>query len=529
MVGTKTDDGGWNMTFAINNGVYWVGVQDPGLRHFDIVMETEHGTTYNSYLVRGEQGAALIDTVKAPFFEEYLARIQEVISLHEIKYLVVNHTEPDHAGSVENLVQLIPDLKIVASDTSLEFLREICRIPFHFEPIVRGFKIDLQGKTLQFASALMLHWPDNLYTYLVEDQILFSGDSFGSHYCHPGMYDDTAGPDMLQAFKYYYDGIMAPFHNYVLKAARRLERYDIQMICPGHGPILRTDPRQYIEQYRLWAEAASDIGGRPKIVVAYASAYGYTKTLADCIREGLCTVGDFDIKTFDLVDDPVSSVLQELEDARGLLIGSPTLNKDAVLPVWQFLAHLSPVEHGRLQAAAFGSYGWSGEAVPNIEARLRMLRMNILPGLRVRLKPSPDDQEKAREFGRAFAMGIMGEEAELETGLAYHAEINFHRNHPCRLEEYPRTYTNDDIIVYWNPHLCTHDTNCFDSLGAVFNPATRPWIDVNGASAEDIIRIIDRCPSRALRYAIPPGSSVPRDKADGPGSITACRSQTDDQ
>ena len=256
-----------------------------------------------------------------------------------------------------------------------------------------------------------------------------------------------------------------------------------------------------------------------KVVIAYASAYGYTKMLGEQIAAGMLEEGDIEVKWFDLVYRSPQEVMAELEDAQGLLIGTPTINKDAVPPVWQLLAQLSPITHGGLIAGAFGSYGWSGEGVPHVETRLRMLRMKLKPGYRVRLKPTPEQLEAARVWGREFAQALKGNESLLKSDLNYQIEINPHYGEEHSRDEYPRVYQNEDIIVYWNPALCTHDTNCFETLGTVFNPARRPWVNINGDSPQNIIKTIDRCPSGALKYDLPASSRLSREMALGPGYI----------
>ena len=504
------------MAVEITDGVYWLGVKDPGLRHFDIVMTTEVGTSYNAYLVKGENAAALIDTVKEPFFEEYMASLCNVTDLQQVKYLIINHTEPDHSGSVERLLETMPHLTVVASGTALEFLREICTRPFDCQAIRKDFRVELGGKTLTFMSALLLHWPDNIFTYLAEERVLFSGDCFGSHFTSPQLFNDEIEAELFPAFKYYYEGIMAPFRGYVTKAVDRLQRIDIDMICPGHGLILRRNPQAYISQYREWA-AFPPPSPQKKVVIAYASAYGYTKLLGQHIAAALLEDSGITVKWFDLVESAPEEVIAELEGAQGFLIGTPTLNKDAVLPVWQLLAHLSPVTHGGMIAAAFGSYGWSGEGVPHVESRLRMLRMRLLPGIRVRLKPTSQQLEAARQLGRDFAAALKGEEGKLQTDLNYQIQINPHYTKDKADIDYPLSYSNRDLIVYWNPEMCTHDTNCFHTLGKVFNPNRRPWVNIDGDTALNIIKTIDRCPSGALKYGFPEGSALQGHIAPGPG------------
>jgi flavorubredoxin/NADPH-dependent 2,4-dienoyl-CoA reductase/sulfur reductase-like enzyme/rubredoxin len=397
----------------IRDEVYSVGVQDPDLKIFDIVMTTEQGTTYNAYLIKGSQKTVLIETVKERFFAEYIEDLQKVVKLTDIDYLIMNHTEPDHAGSVEKLLKMIPGLTVLGSATALKFLKEITNAKFASREVQHDERLELGGKTLQFISAPFLHWPDSMYTYLQEDGVIFTCDSFGSHFADPRVFNDLIENDITPAYKNYFDDIMGPFKSYVLEALDKIKDLDIQVICPGHGPIIRQDVQHYIDLYRGWATpAAADEDGRPKIVVAYVTAYGYTEIIADGVVEGLEMISDFNIKKFNLIESTLGEVMAELETADGLLIGSPTLNGDTLPPVWDLLVRLSPISHAHLVAAAFGAYGWSGEAVPNIEGRLRSLRMQVLPGLKINFKPSTSNLEDAFQFGMDFGKAILNKKQD---------------------------------------------------------------------------------------------------------------------
>lgn len=392
----------------IKPDVYLVGVQDPDLKVFDIIMTTEQGTTYNAYLIKGQEKTALVEVVKEKFFDEYLSDLQKVVDLGNIDYLIMNHTEPDHSGSVEKLLKKIPGLTVVGTNTAIRFLKEITNSKFKSVEVEHNHVLDLGGKTLQFINAPFLHWPDSMYTYLQEDKILFSCDSFGSHFADPGIFNDTIPRNIIPAYKYYFDMIIGPFKPYVLEALEKIKDLPIEVIAPGHGPIIRTEIKYYLDLYREWAKPpAAPEDGRSKIVLAYVTAYGYTKMIADAVIEGLGMIGDFNIKVFNLAEDSLDEVLAEIETADGLLVGSPTLVGDTLPPVWDLLTHLSPITHAHLVAAAFGAYGWSGEAVPNIEARLRSLRMEVLPGLRINFKPSERGLEDAFKLGMDFGKAIV--------------------------------------------------------------------------------------------------------------------------
>lgn len=387
--------------------VYWVGARDPYLRIFDIIMTAEQGTSYNAYLVKGSEKTALIDTVKVKFWDDHLKRLEEIIDISTIDYLVINHAEPDHTGSIEALLSRNPGLTIVGSGPAIDLLKEIANSSFQYQVVEQGDKLSLGNRTLSFVSVPFLHWPDSIYTYLEEDGVLFSCDSFGSHFPDERLFNDLIDQDFLDAYQYYFDKIMGPFKPYVLEALEKIKDFDLQLICPGHGPVLRENIPYYVDLYRQWSETPRLYKeDRPLIVMAYVSAYGYTETLANSIIEGIKYIGDFNIQKHDLLYAELDRVLQAVNEADGLLVGSPTINGDALPAIWQLLINLSPITHAGKVAAAFGSYGWSGEAVPSMEARFNALRMKVVPGLRVRLKPTANDLDKAFELGMEFAKTI---------------------------------------------------------------------------------------------------------------------------
>lgn len=392
----------------VKDDIYYVGVQDPELRVFDVIMTTEYGTSYNAYLIKGSEKTALIETVKDKFFDEYIKNLEEVVDLKEIDYLIINHAEPDHTGSVEKLVEKIPGLKVLGSSSAIRFLEQIANKKISTQEVADQETISLGNKTLRFISTPFLHWPDSQYTYLVEDKVLFTCDSFGCHYADDRVFNDLIEGDFYDAYKYYFDMIMGPFKKYVLEALDKIKDLDYEIIATGHGPVLRSNLPYYINLYREWAEA-----GLPKekevqeIVIAYVSAYGYTETIAHSLKEGLETVGTFDIKVFDLVDADLDEVVKAIDDADGVLIGSPTINGDVLPPIWQLLIRLSPIVHAEKVALAFGAYGWSGEAVPAIENRLKALRMETLPGFKVNFKPTDRDLEDAFTLGMEMGKKVL--------------------------------------------------------------------------------------------------------------------------
>lgn len=391
----------------LTNDLTWVGVQDPQLKVFDIIMETEYGTTYNAYLLKGLEKTALIETVKLPFFDEFRKRIEAVLPITQIDYLIVNHTEPDHAGSIARLLEINPDLTVIGSPAALQFLKEIVNQDFRSLIAKEGMTLDLGGKTLQLIMAPNLHWPDTMYTLAQEDGILFTCDSFGAHYAFEGLrVSEVKDHKAYQsALKYYYDHILKPFRPFMRKALDKVEGLDVKMICPGHGPVLDCGLDAIVEQYRQWnVEPQLE----NKLILAYVSAYGYTEQLAQAIARGIESAG-WQAELVELTQTPTAEVVEKLEQARGFLLGSPTILAEALPPVWMLLSYLNPVVHGGKYAAVFGSYGWSGEAFAHLEERLKQLRITVMPALKVRFKPSPAQLAEAEQAGRDWVKQITGE------------------------------------------------------------------------------------------------------------------------
>lgn len=389
--------------------LYYVGVADKELKIFDIIMETERGTTYNSFLLKGKNKTVLFEAAKDKFCEEFFSNISEVCDISEIDYIVASHTEPDHSGCLQRLLEKAPRATVLASQTAINFLGEIINGPFPHQVVTEKDVIDIGGYTLQFYSVPMLHWPDTIFTYVPQLKALFSCDCFGCHYADDKVFNDlieeSAGFD--RAYKYYFDNIMGPYkYPHMLTALNKIKDLDIQFIGTGHGPVLRTDIQHYLDLYTQWSQPV--VRAEKEVVIAYVSSYGYTRSLAKAIAQGLEEGGIKKVQLFDLVDDDMKTAQQALSEADGILLGSPTLVGDALPPIYEVMLELNPVIHRGKQAGTFGSYGWSGEAAHNIAARLNQLHMKLpLPEFRVRLKPSVDDIVAARKYGKDFAAALL--------------------------------------------------------------------------------------------------------------------------
>lgn len=394
----------------VKKDIYWVGALDPGLRIFDIVMYTPYGTTYNSYVVKGSEKTAIFETVKERCFDEFLDRLNSTnINLKDVDYIVLDHTEPDHAGSVAKLLEMAPKAKLVGSQSALRFMKAIANKEFDSIAVKDGDTLSLGNKTLKFISAPFLHWPDSIYTYIEEDNLLITCDSFGCHYSNEHIFNDLnpSQEKYMEALKYYFNGIMGPFKPYVLKAIDKIKDLNINMICPGHGPILRDNPSRIVKLYKEWSTPVEKSSHEKYVVIPYVSAYGYTESLAKKIAEGINSSGDFKVDMYDVIHHDINEIISNIEKADGAVFGSPTINSDALKPILDILISLNPIVHGKKAAAAFGSYGWSGEAVEIIESRLKELKMDLMsPGLRINFKPSEEELLSAYRFGESFAEKI---------------------------------------------------------------------------------------------------------------------------
>ncbi|MDR0518916.1 MAG: MBL fold metallo-hydrolase, partial [Clostridiales Family XIII bacterium] len=243
------------LTKKIADDFTWVGVLDPELRVFDIVMWTEFGTTYNSYVLKGTAKTALFEASKAHFFDEWIEKVKSETPIEKIDYLIVDHTEPDHSGTIERLLELNPNIEIVGSMGAINFMKEIANREINGRAVKTGDELDLGGKTLQFISAPNLHWPDTIFTYVPEIKTLVTCDCFGAHYSDENITNDnlTNYGDYMKTLVYYYDNIIGPFKGDVMSALGKIEGLDIEAIATGHGPVLTKDPMSIVELYRQWS------------------------------------------------------------------------------------------------------------------------------------------------------------------------------------------------------------------------------------------------------------------------------------
>ena len=396
-------------TIQVSEDVNWIGVLDHDLITFDIVMETKYGTTYNSYFIDAEK-KAVIETVKEKYWPEFKEKLLSLTDPSEIEFIVCNHTEPDHSGSLKHLLEIAPNATVVGSGQALTYLGEMMDRSFKSLKVRDGDLIDLGSKSLRVIGAPNLHWPDSIYTYLEEEGLLFTCDSFGAHYANELMFDDLVG-DYSDAFDYYFDVILKPFSKFMLKAIEKIKTLPLDMICPGHGPILRSGWKNKIDRsFKLATDYLEETRKNNRVLVAYVSAYGYTREMASHIAEGLMKSEGLSVELLDIENILLGDLEEHVVKADGILVGSPTINQNTLLPVYKLFSVINPIRDKGKPAAVFGSFGWSGEAVPIIEDHLKNLKLKvIIAGQTARFFPNSKDSDRLIRLGEEFAQAFQEE------------------------------------------------------------------------------------------------------------------------
>lgn len=392
------------MTLSIKKNLIWVGQKDGDLQHFHgLDYPTNEGFSHNSYLIK-EQKTALIDTVWSPYSQEFVANLKRHIELDKIDYIIANHAEIDRSGALPALMEQIPDTPIVCTANGVESLKGHFHQDWNFHIVKTGDTLDLgNNKQLVFLETPMLHWPDSMMTYLTGDGILFSNDAFGQHYSSKQMFNDLVDPEALyrESMKYYAN-TLTPFSRIVKDKIQELLDTDLplKMICPSNGVIWRNHPTQIIQRYLKWAEHYRE----NQITLIYDTVRNSTSEMAEAIKEGLEQADpELIIRSFNLADAECEEVITEIFKSKGILIGSPTINIGMLPRVAGLLEQISGLRFQGKNAAAFGSYGWSGEAVDKINERLQEAGFNIQQGIQIPWKPAMDALKECQKFGRDIA------------------------------------------------------------------------------------------------------------------------------
>jgi len=392
----------------VTDNVYWVGAIDWTIRDFH-GYTTPHGSTYNAYLVMADD-ITLIDTVKAPFMGEMLARIRSVVEPSKIKYIISNHSEMDHSGCLPEVIDFIKPQKVFASATGVKTLKELFHDQHEITPVKDGETLSLGNMELTFMETRMIHWPDSMFTYLAKDGLLFSQDAFGMHLATLERFADEIPAATLEyEGATYYANIVLPYSAIVLKALEKVAAsgIKIRIIAPDHGPIWRKDLGWIIDLYKKWASQKPTA----KAVVVYATMWHSTEKMARAISEALAQAG-VKVKLLSMHETHRSEVVYEVLDAGALIVGSPTLNNNILPQMADVMTYLKGLKPANKIGAAFGSYGWSGESVKHLETMLKEMKVDIAAeSIAVKNAPGDDVLKKCHELGKTISVELLKKSA----------------------------------------------------------------------------------------------------------------------
>ncbi|HTZ10916.1 MAG TPA: flavodoxin domain-containing protein [Candidatus Margulisiibacteriota bacterium] len=387
--------------------IYSVGVVDWNVRNFHgHTYTTKRGSTYNAYLIIDEK-IALVDTVLASFSDELISNIKEVIPPEKIDYIIANHVETDHSGALPALMKLCPKAKVMGTEKCKEGLYRNYYGTWDFQVVHTGDSLKLGRRTLNFFEAPMIHWPDSMFTYCPEEELLLPNDAFGQHYATSERFDDEVDQCALmdEAAKYY-GNILWPLGQIILKKIEEIQKIKlpIKMIAPSHGVIWRCNPAKIIQAYVSWAKNET----AEKAVIIYETMWGATEKMARKIAEGLSS-NKVSVKLFNVAESDRTEIIKEMLEARAFLFGSSTHDNDMLPNLAGFLEFVKGLRPKNRVVSAFGSYGWAGGAVKEIEGVLKEAGIEpSLPGLSVKYAPDEAELKSCYEYGKKFAEIIKG-------------------------------------------------------------------------------------------------------------------------
>lgn len=391
------------LPIEIAKDIYWVGAVDWNNRDFHGYSIYE-GTTYNAFLILDEK-VTLIDTVKAQFADDMINKIARIVNPKKIDIMVSNHTEMDHSGGLPRIMHRIgEDKPLYCSKMGHKNLSLHFGSKWNYQPVDNLQEISIGGRTLTFMETRMLHWPDSMFTYLKGDRILFSSDAFGQHYAGPERFDDEIGDAIMPHAKKYFANILMPYSPLILKLVDKVTDMglELDMVCPDHGVIWRKDPSRIIKAYVEW----SRMEPKRKAVIAYDTMWNSTQLMAETIADTLIAEG-VDAKPMHLRACHRSDVMTEVLDAGAVIVGSPTLNNGIFPTVSDFLTYMKGLKPKNKIGGAFGSYGWSGEAVKIVEGELEAMKFDMKGGgVRSHYVPDEDELEECRSLAMEIARAL---------------------------------------------------------------------------------------------------------------------------
>lgn len=395
------------MSKKITERVTWVGKIDWDLKHFHgDELSTNRGSSYNSYLIRDEK-TALIDTVWQPYDTEFVARLKEESDLRSIDYIIMNHNEIDHSGALPELMREIPDTPIYCTKKGEAIIRGHYHQDWNFVNVKTGDTLPLGETVLTFWEAPMLHWPDTMFTYMSGDNILFSNDGFGQHFASESLFNDTVDQNALyyEAEKYY-TNILNPYGPIAIRKINEILALNLplSLIAPSHGIIWRNDPAQIVKKYLEWADAYQE----NQITIIYDTMWNATRTMAESIAEGIQNADPaVTVKVMNASKDDKSDITTEVFRSKAILIGSPTVNYGFTYAIAGLLEMIKGLKFKNKKAAAFGSYGWSGEAPKQISEKLKECGFELVDeSIKTLWAPDQEAILSCRNFGAKFAEAI---------------------------------------------------------------------------------------------------------------------------
>jgi len=389
----------WRNIAELSEGVYWVGIRDWNRKLFDALIPLPQGTTYNAYLVVGKGKKALIDTANPGFERELEDKIRKVIDPADIDYVIMNHAEPDHAGSIPHVMAINTKAKLVTCAKGAKMAQVFYKVPEERIITVHDQEsIDLGGKTLQFIEAPMLHWPETMFTYLKENKTLFPCDFFGSHVAR-GLYDDEV-EDLLVYAQRYFGEIMMPFRPMAQKAMEKIRDLGIEMIAPSHGPVYK-NPERILRAYRKWANGET----KPKAIIVYVTMWNSTEKMIQPLAETLMAEG-VEVALYNLTVSDIGDVAKDLVDSRAIVLGAPTVlggvHPLAVYATYLVKALRPPLKFG----VVLSSYGWGGGAIKHVQEILGPTKMEVVGAIEINGPPSESDRQRIIELGKNLAEKI---------------------------------------------------------------------------------------------------------------------------
>ncbi len=387
----------------IAKDIFLVGAIDWNIRDFH-GYSTSHGTTYNAYLIKDEK-ITLIDAVKKEFADELITNISKIIDPKDIDYVISNHTEMDHSGGLPRVMHKVgEDKPLYCSKMGYKNLSRHFPQKWNYQPVENGQELSIGKRTITFLETRMLHWPDSMFSYVKEDKILFSSDAFGQHFAGLETFDDKIGDAIMPHAKKYFANILLLYSPLILKLVDKVTQMGLalDMVCPDHGIIWRNDPAKIINAYVEWSNQKP----KRKALVVYDTMWHSTEKMAEAIVDALGQEG-VDAKPMHLRSWHRSDIMTEVLDAGAIIVGSPTINNGLYPTLSDFLTYMKGLKPKNKIGAAFGSYGWSGEAVKLITKELEAMKFRLIdPGVKIQYVPDDQGLEACRELGKKIAQAL---------------------------------------------------------------------------------------------------------------------------